>query len=221
MKKITNSPFAAALVFTAVLLLAVILLASCTKVETTDSSGEPSPLLTEILNHLSSALAYYDDITEQYKTALDDVNLFLAADDIETEQVIMTIENTIKKLDETTLPVNSLKSKQEQFRNEKLSYPDFESLYTLLPITNESYKNSLNLFHWYLTKYTLDDRDEMLATNTEIYLTILENEIRLQYIALNLFLVDIDEDIASQFRTAEIEKLPSYKREALAYLILP
>jgi len=207
MKTIKNSIFFRCI---AILICGMLLLTSCGKSETNENKS--STLINEVLSQLTNVFKYYDDISEQYKTVLDSIS---SADKIESAQLIKKIDNVITVLQDTLLPVNSLKSKEEQFDDEGLYYLEFEIAFKQLGVTCNEYKNTLSVIKWYLLEYTLDDRDEILKKIVELNLSILENEIKLQYVSLNQFLINIDEDIAADFRNTELVKFASYKREAL------
>jgi len=181
------------------------------------NSGESAALLAEVLDELTLALTYYDDIAERYNDALDAALAFIDANGTDNSAVTAVITDTIEYLDNAAIPPNTLESKEDQFYDIGLFYLDFEAAFNYLPIMRESCRGSLNVLNWLWEEYIFDDRDALLKDIVELNKTMLKNEIIIQYISLNWFLLDIDEDIAANYRDTVLAKLPSYQREALAW----
>ena len=183
----------------------------------TPDSGEPAAPLAEVLDAMTLAITCYDDISERYSGALDAVQAFIDANGTDSSAIVAVIDDTIEYLDNAAIPPNTLESKEDQFRKIGLSYLDFEAAFNYLPIARQDYKERLNVIKWYLTEYVLYDRNALLKTNIEMDKAVLKNEIIIQYIGLNWFLLNIDEDIAANYRDTVLAKLPGYQREALAW----
>ena len=201
--------------------LCMILSAYCkttlsTDIADTDRSNSAS-LLTEVLDDLTSAFKYFDDISEKYNGTLIAVQSFIDSGEADSSSISLFVTDMIAYLDKAVVPTNTLASKESQFDGIGLSYLDFETAYSDLPIMRDELKSELTVVNWYLTEYILDDRNEILGHFVTLYKTVLENEIKMQYIALNWFLINIDEDIAASYRNTELIQLPSYHREALAW----
>ena len=182
----------------------------------TDRSNSAS-LLTEVLDDLTSAFKYFDDISEKYNGTLNAVQSFIDSGEADSSSISSLVTDTIEYLDKAVVPTNTLASKESQFDGIGLSYLDFETAFSDLPVMRDEFKSELTVVNWYLTEYILDDRNEILGHIVTLDKTVLENEIKMQYIALNWFLIGIEEDIAASYRITELLKLQSYQREAFAW----